>query len=126
MENLNTDKITKKILNKSKLEINNHDFNKLVMNKIISKTHRQRISYNSIMYLMVFILTDLGILFILKLFNISILKNSSSSVSILDTLFTPLMSIKSIIIENSIVQYSGIFILVFFLLNRITTYNFRY
>ena len=72
MENKNAEEITKNIFSDSKLNIENPDFNKVVMDKIRRKNRKSILFYNIKLYSLLFVGIDVLIITLLRLFNISI------------------------------------------------------
>jgi hypothetical protein len=72
MENNDTDKLTRKILENSKLEINSPDFTSNLLGKIKAENRRKTIVRQSVFYLLMFVSIDAIIWTLFKLFGVSI------------------------------------------------------
>ena len=73
MENKKADEFAKSILFNSKLDIENPDFSKTVMNKIKRENRKRILFYNFKYYSLVFIGIDILIIALLMIFNIRII-----------------------------------------------------
>ena len=72
MENKKTEEFAKSILSNSKLDLENPDFNKIVMNKVRYENRKRAFLYNFKYYSLIFIGIDILIIALLSLFNIKI------------------------------------------------------
>lgn len=73
MENKKAEEFTKSILSNSKLDIENPDFNKIVMDKIRRQNKKQILFQNLKYYSLTFVGIDMLIIALLRLFNIRII-----------------------------------------------------
>ncbi|MCW3789592.1 hypothetical protein [Plebeiibacterium sediminum] len=76
MENKKEEEFAKSILSNSKLNIENADFNKVVMNKIRRKNRKKILLHNLRNYSLIFVGIDLLIITLLRLLNIRITEMS--------------------------------------------------
>ncbi|RLD69405.1 MAG: hypothetical protein DRI95_00065 [Bacteroidetes bacterium] len=126
MENSNIDKITKDILQNSALELKNPDFNSIIMNKIISENRKQRFFYNSLLYMLIFIIFDIFIILLLKFFNINIFQSYPENDSLAIKILKTLNSLGDIVFGNSIIQYSIISLFIVFIVNKLSSSVFKH
>ena len=126
MENSDIDKLSKDILQKSKLKISNPDFNNIIMEKIIAANRKVIILYNLLYYSAIFVSVDVLILIILKFFNISILKFKLSNISFSEEILSNLHQFVELFAGNSIIQYSVISLLIVLIFNKLSTTRLKY
>jgi len=72
MDTQRTEKFTREILAKSKLELTNPDFSNSLMNKIRKEKKKQIIIHDLVLYSLIFISIDTIIFALLKIMNIKI------------------------------------------------------
>ena len=73
MDKKKSEEFAKSILSNSKLDIENPDFNKIVMDKTRRENRKSILLYNFKYYSLIFIGLDILIITLLKLFNIEII-----------------------------------------------------
>jgi len=98
---------TREIMQNSKLSLEDTDFNKIVMNKILLESHRRKKSYQTVLYLLVFVCADAFIFFMFTLLNILANNGSIESNSILKGISIYLNPLKGLHLEsNYLLQFS--------------------
>ena len=125
MEDLEINRITKGILSKSKLELQNPDFDQLLMNKIKSVSIRKKLFNNTLSHILMFLFIDACLLIAFKFFNISIISSSSEASSFANQILTNISTLINLIFENTIVMYTIIAITVLLLYNMIGSKGYR-
>ncbi len=126
MGNSNIDKITNDILDNSALELKNPDFNSIIMKEIISKNRKQILFYNSLLYILIFIIFDIFIFLLLKYFYLSITFYSSENSSFVYEIFTNIKTLANIILGNNIIQYSIISLFIILIFNKLSLLSFKH
>jgi hypothetical protein len=116
MENKKAEEFAKSILSNSKLDMENPDFNKVVMDKIRRKNRINILSRNLRNYSLIFIGIDLLIYTLLRLFNIKITEISS----IFSNLSFESMS------SHFIMVYFGFLVISIFLIVKISGNGYLY
>jgi hypothetical protein len=125
MDNSNIDKLTKKILADSKLELANPDFNHLVMNKIRFEKRKKSIFHNVGLFFFIFITFDLLILSLLKILSINITGLSLKTGSLIHRiLFSPQNGLSNP--GQLLFTYLLVLGIVVFALNRLLSSRYKY
>lgn len=125
MDNSNIDKLTKRILADSKLELTNPDFNNLVMNKIRFENRKKSVFHNVGLFFLIFITFDTLILSLLKILSINI---TGISLKIGTLFHRILFSVQNDFsnIGQLLITYLLVLGIVIFALNKLLAYRYKY
>ncbi len=125
MDNSNIDKLTKRILADSKLELVKPDFNHLVMNKIRFDNRKKTVFHNVGLFFLIFISFDSLIFSLLKILHINITGISLKiGTSFHRILFSPQNDYSNI--GQLIIIYFLVFGIVLFTINKLSSSLYKY
>lgn len=125
MDSTNVDKLTKDILENSKLELINPDFNNLLMSKIKSESHKQSILHNIVLYFLTFLSLDAIIFALLKLMHIRITDIVPKTTTFTQGIFSNIQNSPSNIGQFLLI-YFLILAIIIFGLNIVSSSRHRY
>lgn len=103
MKNINNDLFAKEMMQNSRLEITNANFDKIVMQKIQAESRRHNLISHSILYLVIFISIDSILFVILKLMHINITACGSGLTLIIHKTLFFMKETSTSVMENSVV-----------------------
>lgn len=73
MEQLNDDRFIRELMHESRLEITSESFERQLMQKITSETKKRSIANSLVLYVVIFLTTDMILFALIKLLNLNIL-----------------------------------------------------
>lgn len=125
MDNSNIDKLTKRILADSKLELANPDFNHSVMNKIRFENSKKLVFHNIGLFFLIFITFDALIFSLLKILSINIVGiNLKIGTLIHRILFSVQNDFSNI--GQLLITYFLVLVIVIFVLNKLLASRYKY
>jgi hypothetical protein len=125
MDNSNIDKLTKRILSNSKLELANPDFNHSVMNKIRFENRKKSVLHNVGLFFLIFITFDTLSLSLLKILHINITGISLKIGTLIHRiLFSPQNDFSNI--GQLLITYFLVLGIVIFALNKLLASRYKY
>ena len=125
MDNSNIDKLTKRILADSKLELANPDFNHSIMNKIRFENRKKSVLHNVGLFFLIFITFDTLILSLLRILHINITGISLKTGTLIHRiLFSPQNDFSNI--GQLLITYFLVLGIVVFVLNKLLAFRYKY
>ena len=125
MDNIDIEKTTKNILAKSKMELNNPDFSKLIMNKIQAEESKQFMFRNLFQYFLIFVAIDTIIFSLLKLINIRISDIPIKLSTFINGIFSAIHQ-GSINIHDLLIIYFSAFAVIILIISIISNSRYKY
>ena len=123
MNNTKLDEITKEIISNSKLELQNPEFNRIVLNIILLENQRQKTIYKVVLYAIIFLSFDVLMFLLVNLSNFIAGPLTSESGSLSNGLTFNMIVLKNLVLENSIIQYSIIVIPILIVIQMLVSFK---
>ena len=123
MNDTELNEITKSIISNSKLELQNPEFDRIVLNKVMLETQRHKTIYKVVLYAMFFLCFDALIFLLVNLSNLNSGPLSSESASFSNGLTLSMSFLKNFVLENSIIQFSITIILILIVIQSFVSFK---
>ncbi|MBT3750016.1 MAG: hypothetical protein HN936_02795 [Bacteroidetes bacterium] len=123
MNNTKLDEITKEIISNSKLELQNPEFNRIVLNIILLENQRQKTIYKVVLYAIIFLCFDVLMFLLVNLSNFIAGPLTSESGSLSNGLTLNMIVLKNLVLENNIIQYSIIVIPILIVIQKLVSFK---